>query len=121
MYIHLTTHSAYSLQEGLMTPADLAQAALANGMTAVGLTDHRMLTGAIEFASACKQAGIQPIIGLEINLVHGPLRLLATHLEAGRHRWNPGRYPVSRCLSAYKINSQFIHPITSNRSGRDGS
>jgi DNA polymerase-3 subunit alpha len=50
MYIHLTVHSAFSLQEGLMTPSDLVQAARADGMSALGLTDHNLLTGADEFA-----------------------------------------------------------------------
>ena len=62
MYIHLTSHSAYSLQEGLPLPAELAEAARANGMPALGLTDHRILTGAIEFVHACQQAGIQPVL-----------------------------------------------------------
>ena len=64
-----------------MTPADLVQAAQTKGMSALGLTDHNLLTGAIEFAIACKEAGIQPIIGLEIDLQHGPLHLLAMSLE----------------------------------------
>ncbi len=34
MYIHLTTHSAYSLLEGLPLPAELAQAAKTSGMPA---------------------------------------------------------------------------------------
>jgi DNA polymerase III subunit alpha len=78
MYIHLTAHSAFSLQEGLMSPADLVQAAQSNGMPAVGLTDHNLLTGVIEFVTACKAAGIQPLIGLEIRLNDGVLSLLAT-------------------------------------------
>ena len=81
MYVHLTTHSAFSLQEGLTTPVDLVQAAQASGMSALGLTDHNLLTGAIEFVTACKQYGIQPVIGLEIDLEYGPLNLLATSLE----------------------------------------
>ena len=81
MYVHLTTHSAFSLQEGLTTPVDLVQAAQASGMSALGLTDHNLLTGAIEFVTACKQYGIQPVLGLEIDLDHGPLNLLATSLE----------------------------------------
>src|SRR5512138_1951887 len=81
MYIHLTTHSAFSLQEGLLTPAELAQAAQASGMSAIGLTDHNLLTGVIEFVTACKSNGIQPIIGLEIMLNDGPLSLLAISLE----------------------------------------
>jgi DNA polymerase III alpha subunit len=81
MYIHLTAHSAFSLQEGLLTPTELAQAAQTHGMTALGLTDHNLLTGVIEFVTACKSADIQPIIGLEINLNDGPVTLFATSLE----------------------------------------
>ncbi|MBN8658287.1 MAG: DNA polymerase III subunit alpha, partial [Anaerolineae bacterium] len=81
MYVHLTTHSAFSLQEGLMTPTDLVQAANACGMSVLGLTDHRLLTGTVEFVKACKDAGIQPVIGLEIDLEQGPLQLLATSTE----------------------------------------
>ena len=64
-----------------MTPTELAQAAQACGMPTLGLTDHHLLTGTIEFVSACKDAGIQPVIGLEIDTEQGPLQLLATSLE----------------------------------------
>lgn len=78
--MHLAAHSAYSLQEGLTTPAELARAAREAGMTALGLTDHRLLTGAIEFVAACQQEGVQPILGLEIDLDSGPLQALATNM-----------------------------------------
>ena len=81
MFIHLTTRSAYSLQEGLLSPAELAQAAQARGMAALGLTDHRLLTGSVEFVHACKEADIQPMLGLEIDLETGKLALLATSME----------------------------------------
>jgi DNA polymerase-3 subunit alpha len=81
MYIHLTTHSAFSPQEGLLTPTELAQAAQVSGMTALGLTDHNLLTGVIEFVTACKAVDIQPIIGLELDLNDGPVSLFATSLE----------------------------------------
>ncbi len=81
MYVHLTTHSAYSLQEGLLLPSELVQAAQAHGMRALGLTDHRLLSGAVEFAIVCKRAGIQPVLGLEIDLETGRLALLAESLE----------------------------------------
>ena len=81
MYIHLTAHSAFSLQEGLSTPTDLVQAAQANGMPALGLADHNLLTGVVAFVTACKAAEIQPIIGLEVNLNDGPVSLFATSLE----------------------------------------
>lgn len=81
MYLHLVTHSAYSLLEGLPLPAELAQAAQANGMPALGLTDHQSLTGAIEFIHACQEAGVQPIHGLEVDLESSRLPLLATSCE----------------------------------------
>ena len=43
-----------------MSPADLVQAAKANGMSAVGPTDHDLLTGIIEFVTDCKEAIILP-------------------------------------------------------------
>jgi DNA polymerase-3 subunit alpha len=81
MYIHLTTHSAYSLLEGLALPAELAKAAQAEGMPALGLTDHRLLSGTVEFVIACRKAGVQPLLGLEIDLETGPLSLLAMNLS----------------------------------------
>jgi len=81
MFFHLTTHSAYSLQEGLLSPTELIQAAIAQGMPALGLTDHRLLVGAVEFVHACKDAGIQPILGLDIDLETGKLALLATSTD----------------------------------------
>jgi len=62
-------------------PAELVQAALADGLPAIGLTDHRLLTGSIEFVIACQKAGIQPVLGLEIDLETGPLSLLAMSLS----------------------------------------
>jgi hypothetical protein len=81
VYIHLTIHSAFSLQEGLMSPVDLVRLAKDHGISALGLTDHHLLTGTIEFVIACQEAGIQPVIGLEIDLEQSPLQLLATSLE----------------------------------------
>lgn len=81
MFIHLTAHSAYSLQEGLALPSELAQAAAAEGMPALGLTDHRLLTGAVEFVTACQAAGVQPVLGLEIDLDGGRLALLAENMS----------------------------------------
>jgi len=55
MFIPLTAHSAYSLQEGLLLPSELIEAAKAQNIPALGLTDHRLLSGSVEFAVACQQ------------------------------------------------------------------
>jgi DNA polymerase-3 subunit alpha len=68
MTVLISTHSAYSLLEGLALPAELAQAAATSSMPAIGLTDHHLLSGTVEFAVACQQSGLQPLLGLEIDL-----------------------------------------------------
>ena len=82
MFVHLNTHSAFSFLEGLPLPAELVAAARADSMPALALTDHRMLTGSIEFYKACKHADIQPVLGLEIDLEGGHrLPLLAVNMD----------------------------------------
>lgn len=64
-FIHLHTHSHYSLLDGLSKIPDLIKKAKEYGMTALSLTDHGSMYGAIEFYKACKAADIKPIIGVE--------------------------------------------------------
>ena len=97
MFLHLTTHSAYSLQEGLALPAELVQAAVEQGMPALGLTDHRLLTASVEFVNACKAAGVQPLLGLEIDLDSGLLALPASLPASRLHLLKP--YPFSSSIS----------------------
>ncbi len=77
MFVHLNTHSAYSLLRGVASPLELAQAAREQGMPALGLTDRRMLTGTVEFVRACKEAEVQPVLGLEFESEAGLISLLA--------------------------------------------
>ncbi len=62
-FIHLRTHSAYSLSEGALKIKTLAKLATAQAMPALAITDSGNLFGALEFAEAMTAAGIQPIIG----------------------------------------------------------
>lgn len=64
-FVHLHTHSHYSLLDGLGKIGDLVQRAKELDMNALGLTDHGVLYGVIEFYQACKIAGIKPVIGME--------------------------------------------------------
>lgn len=67
-YCFLNVHSNFSLLEGLPTPAQLVEAAARQGMPALALTDHWMLSGSVEFYRACLKQGVQPILGLEVDL-----------------------------------------------------
>lgn len=64
-FVHLHTHSHYSLLDGLIKIDDLVEEAVRLGMPAIALTDHGNMYGTIEFYKACKKAGIKPIIGVE--------------------------------------------------------
>jgi DNA polymerase-3 subunit alpha len=74
-FVHLHNHSHYSLLDAACKVEDLVQAAAANGMPAVALTDHGVLFGAIEFYKKATKAGIKPIIGMEAYIVTKGSRL----------------------------------------------
>jgi DNA polymerase-3 subunit alpha len=67
-FVHLRTHSAYSLLEGALTVPKLAALASGDGAPALALTDSNNLFGALEFSKALAEVGIQPIIGLTLSL-----------------------------------------------------
>ncbi len=64
-FVHLHTHSHYSLLEALPKIEDLVAAAKADGQTALAITDAGNMYAAIEFYKECKSAGIKPIIGVD--------------------------------------------------------
>jgi len=64
-FIHLHTHSHYSLLDGLSKIEDMVKTAKKNGMDALAVTDHGNMYGAIEFYKEAKKAEIKPIIGVE--------------------------------------------------------
>ncbi len=67
-FVHLRTHSAYSLLEGALTIPKLAALASGDGTPALALTDSNNLFGALEFSKALAEVGIQPIIGVTLSL-----------------------------------------------------
>lgn len=65
-FVHLHTHSEYSLLDGACRIPDLVSRAAELGMTSLALTDHGVMYGAIDFYSNCIEKGIKPIIGCEV-------------------------------------------------------
>ncbi|MBX5469119.1 MAG: DNA polymerase III subunit alpha [Thermoleophilaceae bacterium] len=67
--VHLHVHSEYSLLDGACNIESLAARAAELGQPALGLTDHGVMNGAIEFYKACRKHGVKPILGFEAYLV----------------------------------------------------
>ena len=65
-FVHLHVHSEYSLLDGACRIDGLVARAKALGQTAVAVTDHGVMYGAVDFYRAAKQEGIKPIIGCEV-------------------------------------------------------
>lgn len=70
-FIHLRTHSAYSLLEGAIKVKDLIKLAHDHKMPAVAITDTNNLFGCLEFSLSASGGGIQPIIACQLNIDHG--------------------------------------------------
>ncbi|HTN42099.1 MAG TPA: PHP domain-containing protein, partial [Asticcacaulis sp.] len=65
-FIHLRVKSAYSLLEGAIKAYDMGKMAHKLNMPAVAIADRCNLYGALEFSQACKDTGVQPIIGCSL-------------------------------------------------------
>ena len=65
-FVHLHVHTEYSLLDGACRVKELVKAAKEKGQTALAITDHGVMYGAVEFYKAAKAEGIKPIIGCEV-------------------------------------------------------
>ena len=65
-FVHLHLHTEYSLLDGACRTDRLAQRAKELGQSAVAVTDHGVMYGAVAFYKACRAAGVKPIIGCEV-------------------------------------------------------
>jgi error-prone DNA polymerase len=84
-FVHLHVASGYSLRHGASSPAALVARAAELGQESLALTDRDGLYGAVRFVLACREAGIAPILGLDL-AVHPVLDTHPSFLGAG-----PGR------------------------------
>ena len=65
-FVHLHVHTEYSLLDGACRLDRLCSAAKERGQTALAITDHGNLFGAVDFYRTAKKHGIKPIIGCEV-------------------------------------------------------
>ena len=65
-FVNLHVHTEYSLLDGACRIKSLIERVKELGQTAVAITDHGNMYGAVEFWNAAKAAGIKPVIGCEV-------------------------------------------------------
>ena len=64
-FVHLHTHSEFSLLDGASRIEDMFAKAASLGMPALALTDHGAMFGALDFYQAGKRHDVKPILGVE--------------------------------------------------------
>ena len=113
-FVHLHLHSEYSLLDGAIRFDRLAKYLNENDMSAVAVTDHGSLFGAVQFFDKMKAGGIHPILGMEAYIAHPSmddrsrdgkryhLTLLARNEE--------GYHNLSRLSSAGYIDGFYYKP-----------
>ncbi len=84
-FVHLHTHSEFSLLDGANRLTDLVERALHFEMPALALTDHGCMFGAWSFQKAAHKAGLKPIIGMEAYVAPGDRR---DRTRSGRNERN---------------------------------
>jgi len=68
-YAELHCHTHFSFLDGASPPDELVQRAVELGFSSLAVTDHNGLYGVVRFASAAQEAGLRPVIGIEIELM----------------------------------------------------
>jgi len=108
-FIHLRNYTQYSLSRGALRINDIVDFCRYNNQPAVAMSDFNNIFGAMEFSLSCQNAGIQPIIGCNINFVSkefnkGSILLIVMSED--------GYLNLSKILSrAYIVNSNGQTPF----------
>lgn len=114
--MHLHTHSHYSLLDGLSKVKDMVKLAKENGMTALALTDHGVMYGAIEFYIECVKSGIKPIIGIEAYVANRSRFQKEPHVDNKRYhltllaRNNAGYQSLIKLTTAAHVEGYYYKP-----------
>ena len=92
-FVHLHSHTEYSLFDGISRIGELVSHVKEMGQTALAITDHGVMYGAVYLYKECIKQGIKPIIGCEV-------------------------YTAARRLTAVRSRSRGEAALTSPETGR---
>jgi len=115
-FVHLHTHSHYSLLDGLSKVKDMVKLAKEHGMSAIALTDHGVMYGAIDFYTTCKKNGIKPIIGVEVYVANRSRLQKEAHIDNKRYHLtllaknNTGYQNLIKLTTAAHLEGYYYKP-----------
>lgn len=116
-FTHLHAATAFSAHYGTSWPEELAQAAAADGADALACTDRDGLYGTVKHLRACMDAGIDPIVGVDLAILDGEGRDAEVTgravILAHGHNGGAGYHALCRLISD-------AHAGTSPSRGRTG-
>ncbi len=129
--MYLNCHTYYSLRYGTLSPEQLVELVLQHGIRQVALTDINNSTAIPEFVRRCRQAGIEPVAGIEFRQKNRILYIVLARDNEGFHRINaflskhnientplPMRFPVcEHTFAIYPFNNFFDHMHSNVASG----
>ena len=87
-FVHLHTHSEYSLLDGANRLRDLVRRSCEYEMPALALTDHGCMYGAWAFQKLARRNGLRPIVGMEAYVAPGDRRERALAGPEGRAHYH---------------------------------
>src|SRR5713226_3698015 len=106
MFIHLHCHSHYSFLRAVPSAQELVAAAAALEMPAVALTDTNGLYAAVLFYQAAREAGVEPIVGTQLDIMHETTVATVVLLAANREGYsNLCRLVTLRHLAARPVRT----------------
>jgi len=92
-FVHLKVASGYSLQHGASHPYALVERAVEHEMDSLALTDRNGVYGAVRFVKACAQAGIRPILGVDLAFSHTAPAVQRTRTPARGGAFRDRKWP----------------------------
>ncbi|MHB8508849.1 MAG: DNA polymerase III subunit alpha [Candidatus Dormibacteria bacterium] len=115
-FVHLHTHTEYSLLDGASRISELVAATRAAGQDAIAITDHGSLYGVLPFYKACREAGIRPIIGCETYVAQRGLRDKESRVDRDPHHLvllakdNTGYRNLMKMITTAHLEGYYVRP-----------
>jgi DNA polymerase-3 subunit alpha len=112
-FIHLHTHTEFSLLDGANKVDNIAKAAHSDGQAALAITDHGNMYGVLNFYNACEKHNIKPIVGCEVYIAQGNRRRKHTRHNKYNHLTLLARDNVGYKNLLYLTSISFIEGLSS--------